>query len=129
MEFPADLRFTKDHEWIRVDGETGWIGITDYAQQQLGDIVLVELPSDGQELNKGDSFGVVESVKTVSDLYCPVAAKVIEGNDVLLESPEIVNEDPYGEAWIIKIKLKNPKDVAELMDAAAYRAYIEEEQA
>lgn len=128
MDFPTDLKYTKDHEWIRIDGEFGWIGITDYAQQQLGDIVLVEIPSDGLELKAGDSFGVVESVKTVSDLYAPATGIVAEGNDSLLEEPNILNQDPYGEGWIVKVRLKDPKELSTLMDARAYQAYLEEEQ-
>lgn len=129
MDCPKDLLYTKEHEWIRVDGESGWIGITDYAQSQLGDIVLVELPKLGEKMGKNDSFGVVESVKTVSDLYAPVSGEVVEVNDGLLGSPEIVNEDPYGEGWIAKVALSSKGDLNELMNADAYRAYLEEEQA
>jgi len=129
MENPADLKYTKEHEWIRVEGDSGLIGITDFAQSQLGDIVLVELPQLGSALAKGDSFGVVESVKTVSDLYAPVSGTVVELNDLLLESPELVNEDPYGEGWIAKVKFTHPDDLSDLLDAAAYHRYVEEEQA
>lgn len=129
MEIPQDLHYTREHEWIRIEGDVGWIGITDFAQSQLGDIVLVELPPAGSDLAKGDSFGVVESVKTVSDLYAPVSGKILESNDLLLESPEVVNEDPYGEGWIAKIKISNTTDLKDLLDAKAYQAYIEEEQA
>lgn len=129
MDCPSDLRYTKEHEWIRIEGDTGLVGITDFAQSQLGDIVLVELPQVGLEISKADSFGVVESVKTVSDLYAPVGGKVLEVNDMLLESPELVNEDPYGEGWIVKFKILDTADLKDLMDAKSYQAYVEEDQA
>lgn len=127
MDFPSDLHYTKDHEWIRIDGETGWIGITAFAQNQLGDVVLVELPAVGDTLNTGDSFGVVESVKTVSDLYAPLSGRVTETNQALLTAPETVNNDPYRAGWMIQLALTQPTDLSNLMTADAYRAYVEAE--
>jgi glycine cleavage system H protein len=121
---PENLRYTKDHEWIRVDGETGVIGITDHAQEELGDIVYVELPKTGVKLDKSASFGSVESVKAVSDIYCPVAGEVLEINPALAEAPEKVNDDPYGEGWLIKLKLSDTKQTEELMSPAQYEEYI-----
>jgi glycine cleavage system H protein len=121
---PENLRYTKDHEWIRVDGETGVIGITDHAQEELGDIVYVELPKTGVKLDKAASFGSVESVKAVSDIYCPVSGEVLEINPALAEAPEKVNDDPYGEGWLIKLKLSDAKETEELMSPAQYQEYI-----
>ncbi len=129
MEFPADLKYTSEHEWVRLDGHVAVVGITDYAQDQLGDIVFVELPEEGIRVEKGDSFGVVESTKSVSDLFVPLSGEVIETNDPLLDSPEILNEDPYGEGWMIKIKLSSPDEVEELLSSDAYRKLLEEEGA
>ena len=124
---PADRRYTKDHEWVRVEGDQGTIGITDYAQKQLGDVVYVELPDAGRTLKEHESFGTVESVKAVSELFSPVAGEVVEANSALVQSPEKLNTDPYGAAWMIKVRLSDPKAVAGLMDAAAYRRYVESE--
>jgi glycine cleavage system H protein len=124
---PENLRYTKEHEWIRVEGDTGIIGITDHAQEELGDIVYVELPKSGAKLEKAASFGSVESVKAVSDIYCPVSGEVLETNPALAEAPEKVNDDPYGEGWLIKLKLSEPKQAEELMNAAEYAGYIEAE--
>ena len=124
MTYPVELLYTKDHEWIRVDGETGVIGITDHAQEELGDIVYVELPKTGAKLDKSASFGSVESVKAVSDIYCPVSGEVLETNPALAEAPEKVNDDPYGEGWLIKLKLSNTKETDELMSPAQYQEYI-----
>jgi len=121
---PENLRYTKDHEWIRVEGETGTVGITDHAQEELGDIVYVELPKGGVKLEKATSFGSVESVKAVSDIYCPVSGEVVETNPALAEAPENVNDDPYGAGWLIKLKLSDPRQAEELMTAAQYEAYI-----
>ena len=121
---PENLRYTKDHEWIRVDGDVGTIGITDHAQEELGDIVFVELPKIGATLEQSASFGSVESVKAVSDIYSPVAGQVTEINGVLAETPEKVNEDPYGQGWLIKLKLSTPDQVGKLMTAAEYTAYV-----
>ena len=120
MNYPDNLRYTKDHEWIRIEGDEAVIGITDFAQHELGDIVYVEIESVGKDLNEGDVFGTVEAVKTVSDLFLPVAGSVIEVNPKLNTNPEIVNSDPYGEGWMVRMKLANPKEAEELMDAAAY---------
>ena len=122
MNFPDNLRYTKDHEWIRVEGDEAIIGITDFAQHELGDIVYVEIETVGQQLNAGDVFGTVEAVKTVSDLFMPVTGKVLEVNPILDGSPEKVNEDPYGEGWMIKIELKGSVD--SLLSAAQYKELI-----
>jgi len=121
---PENLRYTKDHEWIRIEGETGVIGITDHAQEELGDIVYVELPKVGAKLEQSSSFGSVESVKAVSDIYCPVSGEVSETNPALAESPEKVNDDPYGDGWLIKLKLANAGQIDGLMTAAQYTEYI-----
>ena len=129
MEFPDDLKYTKEHEWVKVDGNIAMIGLTDFAQDQLGDIVYVELPQEGEELEKEEPFGVVESVKAVSDIYAPISGTVVELNDPLTDSPETLNEDCYGEGWLVKVKMSNPKDLSDLMDHVAYQAYIKEETA
>ena len=123
---PSDLRYTKDHEWVRVDGDEAVVGITDYATNQLGDIVFVELPEAGRALSQFATFGVVESVKAVSDLFAPVSGEVVSGNEALAGAPELVNSDPYGEGWMLRIRLGNPSEVDELLDAAAYGALIAE---
>jgi glycine cleavage system H protein len=120
MNFPENLRYTKDHEWIRLEGETAVIGITDFAQRELGDIVYVEIETVGKSLAAETIFGTVEAVKTVSDLYLPISGTISELNPALASSPELVNTDPYGEGWMIKMKVDNPADVNALMDAAAY---------
>ena len=125
---PADCRYTKEHEWIKVEGAMGTIGITDYAQHELGDVVFVELPKVGAKIAAGQSFGTVESVKAVSEIYSPVSGEVAETNAVLGNEPEKINQDPHGAAWLIKIKLANPSEVNSLMDASAYQAYIAEKQ-
>jgi len=124
MAVPAELRYTKDHEWVRVDGEEATVGITAYAAEQLGDIVFVELPEGGRSLSQFAAFGVVESVKAVSDLFAPLSGQVTTTNDALGGSPELVNSDPYGEGWMIRIKLTEPHEVDELLDPAAYDALI-----
>ena len=121
---PDNLRYTKDHEWIRVEGDAGTIGITDHAQEELGDIVYVELPKPGAHLEQSSSFGSVESVKAVSDIYCPVSGEVAEINEGLADSPEQVNDDPYGKGWLIKLKLANVAQLDQLMTAAQYTEYI-----
>jgi glycine cleavage system H protein len=128
MNFPEDLKYTTEHEWVRVEGDIATVGITDFAQEQLGDIVFVELPEEEDAIEKGDTFGVVESTKSVSDLYVPLSGTVIESNDPLLDSPEVINEDPYGEGWMIRIKLIRLDEVKELLDAKAYQKLIEEEE-
>ncbi len=127
MNCPEDLKYTKEHEWVRLKGNVATLGITDYAQDQLGDIVFVELPEEGEEVEKGDTFGVVESTKSVSDLYLPVSGKVIEVNDPLLDSPEIVNEDSYGEGWMIRIEMDDKTELEDLLSAEEYEAFIKEE--
>ena len=124
---PNDLRYSKDHEWIRVDGERGTVGITDYAQKQLGDVVFVELPPPGRALRVGESFGSVESVKAVSELFSPVAGEVLETNAALQGKPELINEAPHGAGWMIVLKLVNPAEAQSLMDAAGYEAHIQAE--
>lgn len=122
---PADLLYTKDDEWIRVDGDKGTVGITDYAQDSLSDIVFLELPDVGDSFSAGETFGVVESVKAAADLHMPASGEVTAVNEDLIDSPETVNEDPYGAAWMVKITLTNPADLDDLMDAAAYETYLE----
>jgi glycine cleavage system H protein len=124
MNFPDKLRYTKDHEWVKLDGDIATIGITDFAQKELGDIVYVEVETIGKALNAGDVFGTVEAVKTVSDLYLPVSGTITELNPALNNSPESVNSDPYGDGWMVKMKVNNPADVDTLMDAAAYEAMV-----
>ena len=124
---PADRRYTKEHEWIKVEGVIGTIGITDYAQHELGDVVFVELPKVGAALESGQVLGTVESVKAVSEIFSPVSGEVIETNSLLASSPEKINSDPHGEAWLLKLKLSNPTQVDALMDATAYAAFIAEQ--
>jgi len=123
--YPDDRRYTKEHEWVKVEGDRGRVGITDYAQDQLGDVVYVELPEVGRQLKANDVFGTVESVKAVSELFSPVAGEVVEVNTALTAKPEAINTDPHGQAWMIVVRLADPKVVASLMDAAAYRAHLE----
>ncbi len=125
MNIPENLKYTKDHEWVRAEGEEAYVGITDYAQGELGDIVFLEIETEGEELAKEEVFGTIEAVKTVSDMFMPVGGEVVEVNDKLEDSPEIVNKDPYGEGWLIKIKITNPSELDELLDAAAYKALLE----
>ena len=122
--YPADYRYTKEHEWIKIDGSVGTIGITDYAQQELGDVVFAELPKVGAQVKAGQSFGTIESVKAVSEIYTPVSGEVAEINSALVDSPEKVNKDPHGSAWLVKIRLSDPKEAANLMDAKAYESYV-----
>ena len=121
--YPSELKYTKDHEWIRVDGAEGRVGITDYAQQQLGDVVYVELPDVGRTLSQGEQFGSVESVKAVSDLYCPVSGEVIDINRALTDHPEAINQDPHG-TWMIVVRLANTGELTALLDATGYGAHI-----
>lgn len=121
--YPADLKYTKDHEWIRVADGQGHVGITDYAQEQLGDVVYVELPAVGRTLAQGEQFGAVESVKAVSDLYCPVSGEVVQVNEALAEHPETVNRDPHG-TWLIVVKLSDPGELDALLDAGGYGAHV-----
>jgi glycine cleavage system H protein len=124
---PEDLRYTKDHEWIRVQGDVGTVGITDHAQEELGDIVYVELPKVGSKLDQSGVFGSVESVKAVSDIYSPAAGEVTEANGALSDAPEKVNEDPYGQGWIMKLRLSTPQQVESLMTAVQYEEYVASE--
>ncbi|GBD38793.1 Glycine cleavage system H protein [bacterium HR37] len=127
VEIPEQLKYTKEHEWVRVEGDTVVIGITDYAQDALGEIVYIELPSEGDEITKGDPFGSVESTKSVSELYAPVSGEVVEVNEALLDSPETINEDPYGEGWMIRVKPYDLAELDDLMDSEEYADYIESE--
>ena len=128
-EVPSDLKFTRDHEWVRLeDDSTVTIGVTDHAQAQLGDLVFVEVPDVGTSFGAGDAAAVVESVKAASDVYAPLAGEVVEANEGLSESPELINNDPYGEGWIYKLRVENPDAVEELMDAQDYEAYAESEE-
>lgn len=124
MSYPANFKYTKEHEWVRVEGTEGTIGITDHAQHELGDIVFVDLPKVGASVKKGETFGSVESVKAVSDIYAPVSGEVSAINDLLTKSPEKLNEDPHGEAWLIKVKLSTPDEVSGLMSQQEYQNYI-----
>lgn len=124
MNIPQDVKYTSEHEWIRIDGDIAYVGITDYAQEQLGDIVFVDIPTVGENLEAGDTFGTIEVVKTISDLFLPIAGEVLEQNDALEENPELVNKDPYGEGWIIKIKPVDAADTANLLDAEGYKALV-----
>ena len=124
MNVPAELKYTKEHEWIRVEGEEAYVGITDYAQSQLGDIVFVEVETEGDNLEAGDTFGSIEAVKTVSDLYMPVSGEVLEFNSELEDQPDLVNKDPYVKGWIIKVKIEDEAQLDGLLSADAYKASI-----
>lgn len=128
MSYPTQFRYTKDHEWIDAKGDAATIGITDYAQHELGDVVFVELPAAGSALTTGKTFGSVESVKAVSEIYAPASGSVTEANSTLQNKPELINSDPHGSGWLVKIKLANPAELSSLMDAAAYEAFIEEKK-
>ncbi|HQH40605.1 MAG TPA: glycine cleavage system protein GcvH [Bacteroidales bacterium] len=124
MQVPSDLKYTKDHEWIRVEGNQGVVGITDYAQKELGDIVFIEIETQGEKLGKEDVFGTIEAVKTVSDMFMPVSGTVLEINPKLESSPDIVNKDPFGEGWMIKISIDDPSELDTLLDAEGYKKLI-----
>ena len=124
MSYPAKYRYTKDHEWIDVHGDLGTIGLTDYAQGKLGDVVFVELPGPGAAIEAGKTLGTVESVKTANDIYAPVSGEVVEVNGGLKDAPENINSDPHGVGWLVKVRLKNAAEIGTLMDAAAYQAYL-----
>ncbi len=124
MNIPADLRYTSDHEWIRLTGKTAVVGITEFAQGELGDIVFVEIETVGNHIDKGNTFGTIEAVKTVSDLFMPVSGKVTELNERINDSPDLINKDPYGEGWLIKMEVDDPAQINQLMDASAYAAMI-----
>lgn len=121
MNIPDELKYTKDHEWIKIEGDTATVGVTDFAQNELGDIVYIEVNTVGESLEQEETFGTIEAVKTVSDLFMPVSGEVIEFNDNLESNPEIVNKDPYGDGWIVKIKISDTDEVNDLLDAAAYK--------
>ncbi len=125
MKIPADLKYTQDHEWVRVEGDTAIVGITDFAQGELGDVVFVEIETEGETLGKGETFGTVEAVKTVSDLFMPVGGAVSEVNEVLADEPELVNKDPYEGGWMIKLKMSDASELDSLMDADGYKKMIE----
>ncbi len=122
--YPEEFRYTKDHEWVKADGDTGIIGITDHAQQELGDIVFIDLPKVGAHIEKGKSFGSVESVKAVSDIYAPVSGEVTETNESLASVPEKLNQDPHGAAWLVRVKMSSKEEVGQLLSAAEYQAYV-----
>lgn len=128
MELPDDLKYTKEHEWVFVEDKVATVGITDHAQEQLGDVVFVELPAVGDQVTKDEAMGVVESVKAVSDVYAPVSGKVVEVNDDLPDSTEMVNEDPYGDGWMVKIELSDPSELEDLLTAEEYEQHVAEEQ-
>jgi glycine cleavage system H protein len=128
MEFPEELKYSKEHEWVLVENRTATIGITDYAQQELGDIVYVELPEVGEKVVKDDPFAAVESVKAVSDVYAPISGAVVEVNDTLPETPETINEDPYGDGWMIKVEISDMDELKDLMTAEEYAEYVEKER-
>lgn len=125
MNIPENLLYTEDHEWVRVEGDEAFIGITDFAQKELGDIVFVEVETIDEELDQGEAFGTIEAVKTVSDLFMPVGGIVLELNGKVEDEPEVINKDPYGDGWIVKIKVGDPSQLDELLDVAAYKANIE----
>ena len=127
MSIPNDLFYTENHEWISVDGKDAVVGITDHAQEELGDIVFVELPSVEEELDQFEEFGVIESVKAVSDVFMPASGIIVEVNEELMDRPELINEDPYGSGWLIKIEVKDKDELEELMDSTEYEAFLEEE--
>jgi len=127
VQIPAELKYTNDHEWVMEEGDMLVIGISDYAQDSLGEIVYIELPSEGDEITKGDPFGAVESTKAVSDLYAPISGDVMEVNEALLDTPETINEDPYGEGWMIKVKPYDPGELKGLMESTSYTEHVENE--
>ena len=124
MQYPTNLHYTEDHEWIRTEGETAIVGITEFAASELGDIVFIEIETQGENLDKGDTFGTIEAVKTVSDLFMPISGEVLEINSAIADTPEVVNKDPYGEGWLIKLKINDPAEVEELMSSAEYVKHI-----
>ena len=126
MNIPKDLKYTEDHEWVRLEGDHAFIGITDYAQGELGDVVYVDLPADGDEFGKQDLFGSIEAVKAASDLYCPISGKVVEINEIVADVPETINKDPYGSGWMVKIEVSNVSELDDLLDAAGYEQFIGE---
>ncbi len=128
MDYPKNLKYTKEHEWVKIEGHTATIGVTDHAQDAMGDVVYVELPPEGGTVTKGDPFGVVESVKAVSDLYSPLTGTISDANDALFDSPEVVNDDRYGDAWFIKIDMEDTNELTDLLTPEEYVQYLEEEK-
>ncbi len=126
MNIPENLKYTKDHEWIRMQGSEGYIGITEFAQSELGDIVFIEVETVGETLQKGDVFGTIEAVKTVSDIFLPVTAEILEVNEKITDQPELINGDPYGDGWIVKIKILKDDELSELLDSNEYKKIIEQ---
>ena len=126
MNFPTNVKYTNEHEWVRIEGDEAYVGITDYAQTQLGDIIFVDIPTEGETLEKGETFGSIEVVKTVSDLFLPIGGEILEVNPALEENPELVNKDPYGEGWIVKIKPTDASEADDLLDAETYKQLINE---
>jgi glycine cleavage system H protein len=124
MNIKENYKYTDDHEWLKIEGDLAWVGVSDHAQGELGDIVFIEVPTVGESLDKGESFGTIEAVKTVADMYMPVAGEVLEFNAALESNPELVNQEPYEGGWIAKIRMSNPAEADELMDAVAYKAYL-----
>jgi glycine cleavage system H protein len=124
MNVPENLFYTKDHEWLKIEGETGIVGVTDFAQGELGDVVFIEIETVGETLKKEEVFGTIEAVKTVSDMFMPVGGEVLEVNTALEDSPDVVNKDPYGKGWMIKIKITDPSEVKELLNAESYKALL-----
>lgn len=124
MNIKENYKYTDDHEWLKIEGDLAWVGVSDHAQGELGDIVFIEVPTVGESLDKGESFGTIEAVKTVADMYMPVSGEVLEFNAALESNPELVNQEPYEGGWIAKIRMSNPAEADELMDAVAYKAYL-----
>lgn len=124
MNIPDNLKYTKDHEWLKIEGDVAWVGITDFAQGELGDVVFVEIDTVGETIEKEEPFGTIEAVKTVSDIYMPVSGEILEKNPKLESNPEVINKDPYGDGWMIKIKLTSPAEADELMNAAQYQEQL-----
>ncbi len=124
MNIPENLKYSKDHEWVKVDGDEAIVGVTDFAQGELGDVVFVEIETEGENLDKGEVFGTIEAVKTVSDLFMPVSGEIVEVNPDIVDQPELVNKEPFEGGWLIKVKMSNTADLDELLDAEAYKAHI-----
>ncbi len=126
MKIPDELKYTQDHEWIKVDGEFAFVGITDFAQSELGDVVFVEVETVGESIDKEEAFGTIEAVKTVSDMFMPVGGEIVEFNEKLLDAPDLINQHPYGEGWVIKVKMSDQSELDNLMDADTYKGHIGE---
>lgn len=124
MVFPENLKYTKDHEWVRIEDNIGTIGVTDHAQSELGDVVFVDIPSDLEEVKKGEAFGTIEAVKTVADIYAPISGKVVEINSTINDNPEVINKDPYGQGWLVKIEISDPEELNDLLSVDDYKNLI-----